>query len=369
MAAILTNEVNDTDSLIRYITECRESGVTILPPDVNESAKVFTIVGDKIRYGLLGIKGVGEAALDSILSAREECGGFSSFTHFCSLVDSRKVNKKVVECLIKAGAFDSMGLKRSQLFALVQDKWDRLSKKNGKNTSRWISSGRTSFAPKEEEIPETEELDRAEILKGEKEALGFFFSQHPLSAYQHIISRITPLDTSSIKETETSDDVTIVGIVNGCKEITTKRGDRMANITLEDTKGMVEAIVFPDLFSKNLLIIKSDRPLVVTGSLERTEDGTTRIRAKGITPLQEIRNELEKVVRIKIDCSVFKKDHLRKLRDILITIKGDSRVSLEFFQNGDRKVFHVPEVRIDAGKSAAIRKYFDAGLDIEVTRG
>ena len=163
--------------------------------------------------------------------------------------------------------------------------------------------------------------------------------------------------------------MTIVGIVNGCKEITTKRGDRMANITLEDTKGIIEAIVFPDLFSKNLLIIKSDSPLVVTGSLERTEDGTTRIRAKSITPLQEIRNELEKVVRIKIDCSVFKKDHLRKLRDILVTIKGDSRVSLEFLQNGDRKVFLVPEVRIDAGKSGTIRKYFDAGLDIEVMRG
>jgi DNA polymerase-3 subunit alpha len=229
--------------------------------------------------------------------------------------------------------------------------------------------GAAGWASKEEEIPETEELDRAEILKGEKEAFGFFFSQHPLSAYQDIISRITPLDTSSIKETETSDDVTIVGIVNGCKEITTKRGDRMANITLEDTKGIVEAIVFPDLFSKNLLIIKSDNPLVVTGSLERTEDGTTRIRAKGITLLQEIRNERELVVRIKIDCSVFKKDHLRKLRDILITIKGDSRVSLEFFQNGDRKVLLIPEVRIDAGKSATIRKYFDAGLDIEVTRG
>jgi DNA polymerase-3 subunit alpha len=369
MAAILTNEVNDTDSLIRYITECRENGVVILPPDVNESAKVFTIVGDKIRYGLLGIKGVGEAALDSILSARSEAGGFSSFIHFCSLVDSRKVNKKVVESLIKAGAFDSMGLKRSQLFALVQDKWDRLSKKNGTNSLQMDFFGAASWAPKEEEIPETEELDRAEILKGEKEALGFFFSQHPLSAYQHIISRITPLDTSSIKETETSDDVTIVGIVNACKEITTKKGDRMANITLEDTKGIVEAIIFPDLFSKNLLIIKSDNPLVVTGSLERTEDGTTRIRAKSITPLQEIRNEQELVVRIKIDCNVFQKDHLRKLRDILITIKGDSRVSLEFFQNGDRKVFLIPEVRIDAGKSATVRKYFDAGLDIEVMGG
>ena len=369
MAAIFTNEVNDTDSLIKYITECRESGVAILPPDVNESAKVFTIVEDKIRYGLLGIKGVGEAALDSILSAREECGGFSSFTHFCSLVDSRKVNKKVVESLIKAGAFESMGLKRSQLFSLVQDKWDRLSKKNGKNSLQMDIFGSSVWAPKEEEMPNAEELDRAEILKGEKEALGFFFSEHPLSAHQQVISRITRFDTSSIKETDTSDDVTIVGIVNGCKEITTKRGDRMANITLEDTKGIVEVVVFPDLYSKHLLVIRSDKPLVVAGSLERTEDGTTRIRAKNITPLQEIRDKLESVVRIKIDCSLFQKDYLRRLRDILGNIRGDSRVTLEFFKHGDRKVFHVPEMRIDAGKSGTIRKHFESGLDIEVTSG
>lgn len=366
MAAILTNEVNDTDGLIRYITECRENGVVILPPDINESAKAFTIVGNEIRYGLLGIKGVGEAALDSILGARQECSGFSSFTHFCSLVDSRKVNKKVVECLIKAGAFDCTGLKRSQLFTLVQEKWDRLAKKNSKNGLQMDIFGSNAFAPREDDIPQTDELDHGEILKGEKEALGFFFSQHPLSAYGRIISRVTSLDTGSIKETETTEDVTIVGIVNGCKEITTKRGDRMANISLEDTKGIIEVIVFPDQYSKNLLLIRSERPLVVTGALERTEDGTSRIRAKNITPLEEIQKELEKVVRVKIDCGLFKKDYLRKLRDVLVAIKGDSRVMLEFLQDGEHKVFDVPGVRIDAGKTELVRRAFAAGLDIEV---
>jgi DNA polymerase-3 subunit alpha len=309
---------------------------------------------------------VGEAALDSILGARQECSGFSSFTHFCSLVDSRKVNKKVVECLIKAGAFDCTGLKRSQLFTLVQEKWDRLAKKNGKNGLQMDIFGSNAFAPREDDIPQTDELDHGEILKGEKEALGFFFSQHPLSAYGRIISRVTSLDTGSIKETETTEDVTIVGIVNGCKEITTKRGDRMANISLEDTKGIIEVIVFPDQYSKNLLLIRSERPLVVTGALERTEDGTSRIRAKNITPLEEIQKELEKVVRVKIDCGLFKKDYLRKLRDVLVAIKGDSRVMLEFLQDGEHKVFDVPGVRIDAGKTELVRRAFAAGLDIEV---
>ncbi len=369
MASILTNEVNDTDSLIGYITECRESGVEILPPDINESAKYFTIVDGKIRYGLLGIKGVGEAALDSIISAREECGGYSSFTHFCSLVDSRKVNKKVVECLIKAGAFDSMGLKRSQLVNLVADKWDRLSKKNGKPTLQGDIFGSNDFAPKEEAIPDGEEFDYAELLKGEKEALGFYFSEHPLSSYEHIISQITHMDTSRVKESETSDEVTLVGIVNGVKEITTKRGDRMANVKIEDKSGMIEVIVFPDLLSKNRDLIQSDKPLVVGGSVEKTEDGTCRIRAKSVALLEDIQNELEKIVRIRIDCAVFKKDFLRKLRDVLSGIKGDSRVRLEFRQNGDRRIFDVPGVRIDAAKAEVVQKHFTAGLNIEVAKG
>jgi DNA polymerase-3 subunit alpha len=265
-------------------------------------------------------------------------------------------------------AFDSMGLKRSQLFTLVQDKWDRLSKKNGKNSLQMDIFGANDWAPKEEEIPYAEELDQAEILKGEKEALGFFFSQHPLSAFEHIIRQITPLDTASIKEIDASEDVTIVGIVNGYKEITTKRGDRMANVRIEDTKGIVEAIIFPDLLSKNLLILKSDKPLTVTGSLEKTEDGTCRIRAKNITPLEDIKAELDKTVRLKIDCSLFKKDYLRKLRDILLNIKGDSRVSLEFRQTGERRLFNVPDLRIDAGKIEVVHKYFDVGIDIEVVK-
>jgi DNA polymerase-3 subunit alpha len=401
MASILTNEVNDTDSLIKHITECRENGVTILPPDINESDKAFTIVtgrghetpgasieGDGatgepaapspgrgvgvpgvtegIRYGLLGIKGVGEAALDSMLKAREESGGFASFVHFCGLVDSRKVNKKVVESLIKAGAFDGTGLKRAQLFTLVRDKWEKLSRKNGKNGHQMDIFGTTELTPEREEAPSTEELDHQEILRGEKEAFGFYFSRHPLTAYQDAIRQITPYDTERIKETEISEDVTLVGLVNGYKEITTKRGDRMATVMLEDTKGIVEAVIFPDLLSKNLLIIKSDKPLAVTGSVEKTEDGATKIRAKNIVLLEEIRKEQEKVVRIRIDCSLFMKESLRKLRDILISIKGDSRVSIEFRQNGERRAIDFPDMRIDANRTETIRKHFDTGVDIEV---
>jgi DNA polymerase-3 subunit alpha len=250
----------------------------------------------------------------------------------------------------------------------VQDKWDRLSKKNGKNSLQMDIFGADAFTPRKDDIPEGEELDYAEILKGEKEALGFYFSEHPLSAYEKVIGQITRLDTASVKEWEGSEDVTIVGIVNGIKEITTKRGDRMATVKLEDTKGMIEVVVFPDLLAKNRPVIESDRPLVVTGTLERTEDGVGRIRGKMITPLEDIHNELRKVVHIRIDCGLFKKEHLRKLRDILAGIRGDSRVCLEFRQNGDRRTFDVPDIRIDAGKTDVVLKYFASGITIEVAK-
>ncbi|HVN25195.1 MAG TPA: DNA polymerase III subunit alpha [Syntrophorhabdales bacterium] len=367
MAAILTNEVNDTDSLIRYVAECRESGATILPPDVNESDKAFTIVDNKIRFGLSGVKNVGDAALDSILHVRRESGPFTSLLHFCSLVDSRKVNKKVVESLIKAGSFDSMGLNRAHLYAMVRDRWDKLQKKNGSNLLQMDMFGSSASALEPDEPMSTgEELPHEEILRGEKEALGFYFSQHPLATLSAEISRITPYDTASIKESDLLDDVTIVGIVNGYREITTKRGDRMASIMLEDTKGIVEAIVFPDLLSKHILLLKGDEPLVISGSVERLEDGTTKIRAKQIAPLKDNLAEMRKTVKVVINCQVFKKQELKKLKDVLHSIRGDSKVVLEFYLGSESKPLSLAEMRIDASKLDIVTKQFSQGVAVEV---
>ena len=366
MAAILTNEVNDTDSLIRYVAECRESGAAILPPDVNESAKAFTIVDGKIRFGLSGVKNVGDAALDSILNVRLESGPFTSFMHFCSLVDSRKVNKKVVESLIKAGAFDSMGLNRAHLFGMVRDRWDKLQKKNGANLHQMDMFGSSTGVEREEPIPVGEELAREEILRGEKEALGFYFSEHPLSSLSAEIRRITQHDTDTIKESDLTDDVTLVGIVNGYREITTKRGDRMASIMLEDTKGIVEAIIFPDLLSKHILLLKGEDPLVVSGSVEKLEDGTTKIRVKQIAPLKENLAEMRKTVKVTIDCQVFKRQELKKLKDVLHSIRGDSKVLLEFNLCGERKPLSLAEMRIDASKLDILNKQFKQGIAVEV---
>jgi DNA polymerase III subunit alpha len=366
-AAMLTNEINDTDKMIKYITECRESGIEILPPDINKSAKAFTIVENKIRFGLSGVKNVGDAAIDSILQVRDEIGEFNSFAHFMSTVDSRKANKKVLESLAKGGCFDSLGLKRSQILHLIREKSDKLTKKENKNGLLQMDMFGTSTEPTTSfEIPNMEELSHDEILNGEKESLGFYFSNHPLQPYEHLIRQLTPYDSQNLKETDASDDVSIAGIVNAIKEITTKRGDRMAYLTLEDTKGIVEVIVFPDLFAKDFLTIKSGKPIMISGSLEKTEDGSPKIKAKAVSLLETLTQELGKIVIIKMRCESFTKEDLKKLRDILNSIRGTAAVLLEFQLNGAKQSLKLPNVKIDYKKKDILFKHFTNGIDVEV---
>jgi DNA polymerase-3 subunit alpha len=366
-AAILTSEVNDTDKMIQYITECRESGVEILPPDINKSQKSFTVVENKIRFGLSGIKNVGDAAIDLILSVREELGEFSSFIQFCGAVDTRKVNKKVLESLAKAGCFDGMGLRRSQILNIIQEKMDKLQKKDPKNGYQQMDMfGNVLSTVETFEIPDIEELPHSEILSGEKEALGFYFSQHPLHAYEQVIKEMVRYDTLKLKEMDINEDVSIVAIVSGCKEIITKKGDRMAYLTLEDTKGIVEAIVFPDLYSKNLFIIKDDKPLFVTGSVEKNEDGSAKIKVKNIALFDDMVKEMGKIVKIKIQCDAFPKENLKMLRDILISLQGKASVLLEFKMNGEIQALTLNEIKVDHTKIDVICKHFSKGLEAEV---
>ena len=354
--------------MIQYITECREGGVDILPPDINKSEKAFTILDNKIRFGLSGIKNVGDAAIDHILAVRDELGEFTSFTQFCSALDNRKANKKVLESLAKAGCFDKMGLKRSQVLNIIQEKLDKLQKKDQKNSYQQLDMFGTSLTTSQTlEIPNIDELEHSEILSGEKEALGFYFSQHPLKSYEDLIKQVTSYDTLTLKETDAAEDVNIVAIVNGCKEIVTKKGDRMAYLTLEDTKGIVEAIVFPDLYSKNVDTIKGDKPLFINGSVERGEDGSVKIRVKNLTLFDNIMAEMGKTVKINIRCETFKKEELRKLRDVLVSLSGKARVLLEFQLNGEKKRVKLNDIRIDHSKVDVLLKHFSDGIRVEVT--
>lgn len=370
LTAMLTTEVNNTDKLIKYITECRDAGIEVLPPDINKSEKDFKIEEGKIRFGLSGIKNVGDAALDNILTVREEVGGFSSFIQFCDAVDSRKVNKKVLESLAKAGCFDKMGLKRSQIFFLIKERLDKHQKKNGNHVMQPSLFGDMEILNSSQshiEVPDMEELPYREILAGEKEVFGFYFTQHPLKQYEKIIEQITEHDSQSIKEMDIQGDVDIIGVVNSIKELSTKKGDKMAYVNLEDTKGILEAIVFPELYAKNIELIKSEKPLVFSGTIEKAEEGTAKIKTKKIAPLEDIAKNLAKNLIIRIDCKIFRKDDFKRLKEILDTLKGYTKTFIELQLNGNIQRLKIPEMRIDADRINILIKHFPSGLKIVET--
>jgi DNA polymerase-3 subunit alpha len=177
---------------------------------------------------------------------------------------------------------------------------------------------------------------------------------------------MTHYDSMKLKEMDITEDVDIVAIVNGCKEVLTKKGDRMAYLTLEDTKGIVEAIVFPDLYSKNLFNIKGDKPLFVTGSVEKNEDGPAKLKVKNITLFDDIIKEMGKTVRINIQCDIIKKEDLKKLRDILVGLSGKASVLLVFKMNGDIQTLKLNDIRVDHNKIDVLFKHFSKGLQVEV---
>jgi len=367
LTAMLTVEINDTDKLFKYIKECKEAGVEVLPPDINESKKPFSIEDNKIRFGLSGIKNVGDAAIDLILAERDKIGRFDSFAEFLGAVDSRKVNKKVLESLAKAGCFDSLGLKRSQVLSLLKEKLDRFQKKEEKNGYQQMDMFGNDFSMNNSlDIPDMEELSPDEMLKIEKEAFGFFFSRHPLQSYEHLINTITQYNTQNIKELDITEDVDIVGVVSGYREVITKRGDKMAYATIEDTNGIVETIIFPDLLSKYPTLLKDDKPLIINGSVEKSEDGNAKIRAKNITLLEDITCDMGKTVKIKIDCEIFPKDGLKLLRDILYGLKGKSKVSIELQLNNENKLLTIQDLNVDHNKMDILYKHFTDGIKFEV---
>lgn len=366
-AAILTSEVNDTDKLVQYISELKENGVEILPPDINKSDRAFTVVDNKIRFGLAGIRNVGEAAVEHILNVRREIGEFTSFTQFCNLIGTKQANKKVIESLAKAGCFDSMALKRSQVLRMIQDRSDRPARKEGRNGQQMAMFGPIEEVKDFVQVPDMEELAHDAILQGEKEALGFYFSQHPLEPYEALISEFTAHDTQTIRDRDTTEDVSIPGIVSTCKEITTKRGDRMAYLSLEDTKGTVEVIVFPDLYGKTQAMIKGNKPLVFQGTVEKNEDGSVKIKAKNLLLLEDIAKELRQRAKVTIECDAFPLDELKRLRDLLISLRGNAKVSLEFLHNGERRLLTLPQVKVDPSRLDTLYKHFAAGIRYEVT--
>ncbi|MBI4587222.1 MAG: DNA polymerase III subunit alpha [Candidatus Rokubacteria bacterium] len=292
MAALLTSEMGDTDKIVTYIEECRAMGIQVLPPDVNVPGLQFSVVKETIRFGLAAIKNVGEAAIQSILATREAKGRFESLTDFCARVDLRLVNRRVIESLIKAGAFDSLGVSRAHLLSTL----DR-AMETGQRRQRDRQEGQGSFfdvmgtddratpdhpRAEEEVIPEWEGDQR---LAYEKDVLGFYLSGHPLARFGAVTQRLGATPIADLVHKAVGARVGLVGQVTALKEIPTKSGDRMAFATLEDMGGSVELTVFPAPFKIAATLLRSREPIVVRGRVDETDKGRV-VLAEDIRPLE-----------------------------------------------------------------------------------
>jgi len=290
MAAFLTSIMGDTDKLARYVEECRRLGVEVLPPDVNESHAGFTVEAGKIRVGLAAIKNVGVGAIDSLVLTRKDSGKFSSLGDFCRRVDARLLNKRAVESLIKAGAFDSLGAARSQLLAILDVTIDRAQqgarrRVNGQVSLFEVAPQALPAGDEDVSLPPVREFPKNMLLAMEKELLGMYVSGHPLGEYEQAIRARVTAQAAELAERTDGERVTLGGLIVRRRRITTKSGQPMAFLTLEDLTGQVEVVVFPRAFARAAEAIETDGTVIlVTGKLE-LKDEAPKVLADDVTPI------------------------------------------------------------------------------------
>lgn len=330
MAALMNSFLSSSDQVVKLINQCAQMEIKILPPDVNESGRTFQVVSRMIRFGLGAVKNVGEAAIEVILRSRGEDGPFKSIFDFCERIDSQRVNRRVLEQLIRCGAFDSIHPNRAQLMAGLDDVLERAAvvqrdRQAGQmNLFDMLRSSKKVSTPALPEIPDWDSRTR---LQFEKESLGFYISGHPLDFFSEQLASLCTADTQSVREKREGSEVVLCGLFSIVKEITTKRGDRMAFLNLEDREGTIEVVAFAEPFTQARALLESDEPLAVWGKVQHDEK-STKLIANRILSMEEARLQSVEVVHIKLEAAAMDKDGLGRLRHLLMSHPGECKALL-----------------------------------------
>ena len=366
MAALLTIESQNTEKLSLYLSECRNLDLTILPPDVNESERRFTVTQKGIRFGLAGIKNVGESAIHSIVHARTELGSVHSLNRLCEEVDLRLVNKRVLESLVKAGAIDSLlgstpavGVSagnaidtrqgRARLLAAVD-----IALEYGGRRQRDREHGQHAlFGETESEggandtvkLPSAPALTEGQQLAFEKESLGFYLSGHPIDRYRKELGSSGVRSIESLVQSDPN--VSVAGIVSQCRRRQTKKGHPMAVLTLEDRAGRLEVVVFPEAFRKYGTILEDDKLLIVTGKLDKDEE-SSRLVAVKVRAVDDLLGGLGRVLLVQVAAPPADRTMLDNLLTIFQKYPGQTRVRLQVELRTQ-----MPPVKIGASIGAA----------------
>lgn len=280
MAAMLTSVMDNTDKVSQYIDQCRRMGIRILPPDINVSRISFSVDKGGIRFGLAAIKNVGEAALSVMMEEREKGGVFASLMDFCSRVDFHAVNKRSVENFIRCGCFDSLGAKRAQLLAVLPDVMEAAA-----SVQKDKASGQLGLFDAEEvrqvaeiKLPDIPE-ERPDVMLGwEKEITGFYITGHPLDKYRDRLAELIPIAQVVNGQLADKSRVKLGGYVSECVRRTTKKGDMMCFLRLEDYTHNIRVVVFPKIFYSKMTLTEPDSHIVITGKVDYSDDERDKIQ-------------------------------------------------------------------------------------------
>ncbi len=349
MAATLTNDRDDTDRIAVFIEECRRMGIDILPPDVNESHTDFTVVGKSIRFGLSAIKGIGTSVVEFIIAGRERHGHFEDIETFCRRVDSKVINRRVLESLIKCGAFSTFERNRAQLLSVVD-----LAISLGQDAQRNEAVGQMTladlmaggdagggFANQVLDYPDIPEFGERALLNFERETLGLYLSGHPLRAYQAMLDRVADLVlTSELSQLSDDSPFAVAGMVKAIRKLRAKSsGKDMAVITLEDIKGSVELPFFPERFEAMKSHLKADAVLVVWGRTQ-TRNNEKKFNPEGAVPLESLFSDRDwkASVTLNLARNELPKEDVTRLKNILLNHKGRHPVEMTIPVGGHRVV-------------------------------
>jgi DNA polymerase-3 subunit alpha len=340
MAALISSVMNTKDRVPFYVNACDEMGIEVLPPDVNTSQLDFAVVEGKIRFGLSAVKNVGEPAARAIIRARDEGGAFASIWDFCERVDPAAANKRALDSLVKCGALDSTNATRAGMLAALEAALGA-----GAARQQEALFGQESMFQVEHPAISAEEFEKSELLRLEKDTLGLYVSEHPLHSIRDQLRRKTDCALADVERRRDGEVVTVGGIVSALKHLTTKKGEPMVFMRLDDVTGGAEVVVFNSVFAQSRELCAMDRILVVKGRIDHKQEGETKLLAMEVAPFEAVAERKE--VTIKIDARIARAGVVRDLALLVRDFPGESRVNLLLeMSDGPRQLVLGPQYKV-----------------------
>ncbi|MDH5542275.1 MAG: DNA polymerase III subunit alpha [Nitrospinota bacterium] len=341
MSSMLTSEMDNTAKVVLYRNECKDMGIDIRPPDVNLSGEYYYVDGNDIIFCMAGIKNVGLGAVREIIRARNENGHFKTVVDFAKAVDTKLINKRAFESLVKCGAFDSLHPNRAAIFEAIDNLFDESAKARNDKTSGQKSMFDQLETEQEETlrlVPDKNPWPERDKLSYEKEMVGFYITGHPLEPFQKDIKHLATHFVTDLADTPSKREVRLCGVVSSLRTQLTKKKKLMAYVTLEDLTGSISVIIWPELLEKSHSLLESNDPVFLVGQLDAGENETKMI-ASEIISLKEAKTKFTNTIHLKINMVGLEEKLLEEIRSVAKKHRGKSTLTLHFTFPDKKRVF------------------------------